>query len=76
MIRAYALGVGAGMLTEGIGEALMGATDLSKAVSLGSGWVINAVVAEWVIRRPSGRGAARAGRANRTRTRAALAASR
>jgi uncharacterized membrane protein len=78
MIRAYALGVGAGTqaVTEGIGEALMGATDLSKAVSLGSGWVINAVVAEWVIRRPSVRRVARARQANRARTRAALAASR
>ena len=56
--------------TEGIGEALFGTTDLSKALSLGSGWVINAVVAEWVIRRPSVR------RARRARARAALAASR
>ena len=77
MIRAYALGLGAGTqaFTEGIGEALLGTTDLSKALSLGSGWLINAVVAEWVIRRPS------AHRAGRTRTRptptpTALAASR
>src|SRR4029453_16922912 len=51
MIRAYALAVGAGTqaFTEGIGEALLGITDLSKAISLGSGWAINAVVAEWVI---------------------------
>jgi hypothetical protein len=47
-----------------------------EAVSLGSGWVINAVVAEWVIRRPSVRRVARARQANRARTRAALAASR
>jgi uncharacterized membrane protein len=62
MIRAYALGLGAGTqaFTEGIGEALFGTGDLSKAISLGSGWVINAVVAEWVIRRPSVRRAARA----------------
>ena len=75
MIRAYALGLGAGTqaFTEGIGEALLGTTDLSKALSLGSGWVINAVVAEWVIRRPSLR---RAGRARaQARARAALAAS-
>ncbi len=78
MIRAYALGVGAGTqaVTEGIGEALMGAADLNKAVSLGSGWVINAVVAEWVIRRPSVRRVAHARQANRARTRTALAASR
>ena len=57
MIRAYALGLGAGTqaFTEGIGEALLGITDLSKAISLGSGWVINAIVAEWVIRRPAAR---------------------
>ena len=71
MVRAYALGLGAGTqaFTEGIGEALLGITDLSKAISLGSGWVINAVVAEWVIRRPSVR------RVSRARTRAALAVS-
>ena len=68
MLRAYALGLGAGTqaFTEGIGEALLGTTDLSKAVSLGSAWVINAVVAEWVIRRPSAR------RTSRARTRVAL----
>ena len=71
MIRAYALGLGAGTqaFTEGIGEALLGTTDLSKALSLGSGWLINAVVAEWVIRRPSVRRTARA------HARAALAGS-
>jgi hypothetical protein len=53
MIRAYALAVGAGtqVLTAGIGEPLLGTSDLSTAVSVGSGWVINAVVAEWAIRR-------------------------
>jgi uncharacterized membrane protein len=71
MVRAYALAVGAGThaFTEGIGEALFGTSDLSKAISMGSGWVINAVVAEWVIRRPA---FIRAGRA---RARAALAGS-
>jgi uncharacterized membrane protein len=75
MMRAYALGLGAGTqaFTEGIGEALLGITDLSKAISLGSGWAINAVVAEWVIRRPSVRRAHRARRAGRVR--AALAGS-
>jgi uncharacterized membrane protein len=71
MIRAYALGLGAGTqaFTEGIGEALFGTGDLSKAISMGSAWVINALVAEWVIRRPSVR--------RTTRARAAvLAASR
>jgi uncharacterized membrane protein len=68
MVRAYALAVGAGtqVFTQGIGEALFVISDLSTAISVGSGWVINAVVAEWVIRRPSVR---------RARARAALAAS-
>jgi uncharacterized membrane protein len=68
MVRAYALAVGAGtqVFTQGIGEALLVISDLSTAISIGSGWVINAVVAEWVIRRPSVR---------RGRIRAALAAS-
>ena len=72
MMRAYALGLGAGTqaFTEGIGEALLGTTDLSKALSLGSGWVVNAVVAELVIRRPSPR------RPGRAPVRAALAGSR
>jgi uncharacterized membrane protein len=54
MIRAYALGLGAGtqVLTEGFGEAALGAGDLSKALSLSAGWIINAALAEWVIRRP------------------------
>jgi uncharacterized membrane protein len=71
MMRAYALGLGAGTqaFTEGIIEALLGTTDLSKAISLGSGWLVNAAVAEWVIRRPSIR------RARRARGRAALAGS-
>jgi uncharacterized membrane protein len=68
MVRAYALAVGAGtqVFTQGIGEALFVISDLSTAISVGSGWVINAVVAEWVIRRPSVR---------RARARAALAVS-
>jgi uncharacterized membrane protein len=75
MIRAYALGLGAGTqaFTEGIGEALFGTTDLSKAISLGSAWVINAVVAEWVIRRPA---AHRTRRARAAHIRAELAGSR
>jgi uncharacterized membrane protein len=53
MIRAYALAVGAGTqaFTEGIGEALLGVNDLSKALSMSAAWAINAVVAEWAIRR-------------------------
>ena len=78
MVRAYALAVGAGTqaLTQGIGEALFGTSDLSTAISVGSGWVINAVVAEWVIRRPSVRPAGRARRAARARAHASLAGAR
>jgi uncharacterized membrane protein len=62
MIRAYALAVAAGTqaFTQGIGEGLFGTTDLSTGLSVSSGWVINAVVAEWVIRRPGVRRARRA----------------
>lgn len=72
MIRAYALAVGAGTqpFTQGIGEATFGTSQLSTALSVSSGWVINAAVAEWVIRRPS------AGRARRARTVPTLAESR
>lgn len=61
MTRAYALGLGAGtqIFTEGIGQALMGVGDASKAVSVSAGWVVNAAVAEWVVRRPAGRRRAR-----------------
>ncbi|WP_088284381.1 DUF2306 domain-containing protein [Kineosporia sp. A_224] len=54
MIRAYALAVAAGTqtFTQGIGNALFGTGDLSTALSLTAGWVLNAVVAEIVIRRP------------------------
>lgn len=53
MIRAYALGLGAGtqVFTQGIGEAAFGTGDLSTGLSISSAWAINAAVAEWVIRR-------------------------
>jgi uncharacterized membrane protein len=72
MVRAYALAVGAGTqtVTQAIGEALFGTSDLSTAISVGSGWVINAAVAEWIIRRPSAR------RPGTVRTRPASAAPR
>jgi hypothetical protein len=62
MIRAYALAVAAGTqaFTQGAGEALFGSSELSIAVSVSSGWVINAAVAEWVIRHPATRLARRA----------------
>jgi uncharacterized membrane protein len=55
MIRAYAIGLGAGtqVFTEGFGEPLLGTGevrgDLCKAVA----WLINLAVAEWAIRRRS-----------------------
>ena len=54
MIRGYALAVGAGtqVFTQGVGEGIFGTSDLSTALSVSAGWVINAVVAEWIIRRP------------------------
>jgi uncharacterized membrane protein len=63
MIRAYALAAGAGTqaFTQGISEPVFGTSDLPKALSMTSGWLINIVVAEWIIRRPS------IGRARRTR---------
>lgn len=53
MIRGYALAVAAGTqaFTQGFGEAWFGTGELSTAVSVSSGWVINAGVAEWAIRR-------------------------
>lgn len=53
MIRAYALGLGAStqILTLGFGGAAFGTSELSTALLTGAGWVINLVVAEWVIRR-------------------------
>ncbi len=57
MIRAYALAVAAGTqsFTQGVGEGLFGTGDLSTALSVSSGWVINAAVGEWVIRGPAAR---------------------
>jgi hypothetical protein len=56
MIRAYALGLGAGtqVFTEGFGEAVFTgvlAGDLEK----GAAWIINLAIAEWAIRRPAAR---------------------
>ena len=59
MIRAYALALGAGTqtITEGVGEGVVGTGDLSKALSMGSAWLLNAAVAEGILRRPARRGA-------------------
>lgn len=53
MTRAYALALGAGtqVFTAGIGPALFGTSRLTLDLSLGAAWVINLVVAEYVIRR-------------------------
>jgi uncharacterized membrane protein len=53
MTRAYALGLGAGthVFTLGIGQAIVGTSDLSTALLQGSGWAINLAVAEWFIHR-------------------------
>jgi uncharacterized membrane protein len=62
MIRAYALGLGAGTqtVTQGVGQGLFGTSDLSTGLSVSAGWVVNALVAEWVIRRGGARRAQRA----------------
>jgi uncharacterized membrane protein len=56
MIRAYAIGLGAGtqVITEGLGTALFGTGELRGDLAKGVAWVINLAVAEWVIRRPRG----------------------
>jgi uncharacterized membrane protein len=53
MTRAYALALGAGtqVITQGIGYAVFGTSELTTDLSLGAGWAINLAVAEYVIRR-------------------------
>ncbi len=54
MTRAYAIGLGAGtqMLTLWAGEVIAGPPDeLSRALLMGAGWMINLAVAEWAIRK-------------------------
>lgn len=61
MVRAYAIGLGAGtQVFTHIPWFLFGSSEapdeLSRAVMMGAGWVINWAVAEWVIwKRPSRR---------------------
>lgn len=56
MTRAYAVGLGAGtqVLTHLPWFVLVGGKpgELPRAVMMGAGWVINVVVAEWIIRKP------------------------
>ncbi len=62
MTRAYALALGAGtqVFTQGIGDAVFGASELTTDLSLGAGWVVNLGVAEYVIRRHHSRRTSRA----------------
>ena len=58
MIRAYAIGLGAGtqVLTHLPWFILVGKPgESSRAVLMGAGWVINVVVAEWIIRKGEAR---------------------
>lgn len=53
MMRGYAIGLGAGTqaLTLMVGQLIFGPpNEFSRAMLMGAGWVINLVVAEWVIR--------------------------
>lgn len=61
MIRAYALGLGAGtqVFTDGFGSALLGSGEVRGDLLKTVAWVINLGVAEWVIRRPARRGSGR-----------------
>lgn len=53
MVRAYALGLAAGtqVFTEPLGAALFGDAVVVSDLAKGAGWVVNLVVAEWVVRR-------------------------
>lgn len=53
MMRAYAIGLGAGTqaFTEGFGEAIFGTGVVAGDLAKGAAWVINLAVAEWAIRR-------------------------
>jgi uncharacterized membrane protein len=66
MTRAYALAVAAGtqVFTQGFGEAVLGTHEVTRDVLLGSAWLINLGVAEYVIRRRPAPAAARSARAS------------
>lgn len=56
MLRGYAIGMGAGtQVLTGMVAAVFAdpPTELSRALLMGAGWVINLAVAEWIIRRRS-----------------------
>jgi len=46
-----ALGAGTQVFTQGFGEAILGTHEGTRDVLLGSAWLINLAVAEYVIRR-------------------------
>jgi hypothetical protein len=58
MMRGYALGLGAGtqVLTQLVGSLVLGTpNELSTALLMGAGWVINLAGAEWIIRKQPAR---------------------
>jgi len=61
MIRSFAIALVAGtqVFTLGFGGAIFGKGDLAQALMLIAAWGINLAVAEWAIRRPARRRAAR-----------------
>jgi uncharacterized membrane protein len=68
MIRSFAIALVAGtqVFTLGFGGAIFGTGDLAQALMIVAAWGINLAVAEWVIRRPARRRAARRRPALRT----------
>jgi uncharacterized membrane protein len=61
MIRSVAIALVAGtqVFTLGFGGAIFGKGDLAQALMITGAWVINLAIAEWAIRRPARRAAAR-----------------
>ena len=56
MVRAYAIGLAAGTqaFTQGVADAVVGTGELTDDIARGSGWFINLLVAEWIIRSGAG----------------------
>jgi uncharacterized membrane protein len=54
MIRAYAIGLGAGTqaFTEGIAIGVFDTGVITSDLAKGTAWIINLAIAEWIIRRP------------------------
>jgi uncharacterized membrane protein len=72
MMRAYAIGLGAGtQVLTGMAETLIVGkpSQLSTAIAMGAAWVINLAVAEWAIRRlPAQRARAASASASRSKS--------